>query len=77
MSTIDKAQVKTDIKAVFDLIKGKKLTQEQAEEALADGFAELISNAIQRGVQSATYSSGLVAGNVSVTGAINLTVSKQ
>lgn len=74
---IDKAQVKTDIAAVFDSIKGKKLSQAQAEELLAEGFAELISNAIQRGIQTAHYTSGLVAGSTAVTGSINLTISKQ
>ena len=74
---IDQAQIKNDILALFNDIEGKHLTQDAAKLVFANEMSALIANAIQRGVQGATYTSGLVAGSTAITGNINLTVTKQ
>jgi hypothetical protein len=68
--------LKADIVNILTDLKDYTGNQEAAIDQFATQLSDKIGDAIQRGIQTATYNSGLVAGTNPVTGVINLTVAK-
>jgi hypothetical protein len=73
---VNKAQLETDIKALLNSSKVLESDQQSAIDNFASTLADKISDAIVRGINTATVSPVLTAGSVAVTGTITLTATK-
>lgn len=73
---VNKAQLETDIKALLNSSKVLESDQQSAIDNFASTLADKISDAIVRGINTATVAPVLTAGSVAVTGTITLTATK-
>ena len=73
---VNKAQLETDIKALLNASKVLESDQQSAIDNFASTLADKISDAIVRGINTATVAPVLTAGSVAVTGTITLTATK-
>ena len=68
--------LKNDIKTILNGLKTNTGDQDAAIDQFATQLADKVGDAIKRGIESATYTSGLTAGTYPVAGTIVLTVTK-
>jgi hypothetical protein len=73
---VNKTQLETDIKALLNSSKVLESDQQSAIDNFASTLADKISDAIVRGINTATVAPVLTAGSVAVTGTITLTATK-
>ena len=73
---VNKAQLETDIKALLNASKVLESDQQSAIDNFASTLADKLSDAIVRGINTATVAPVLTAGSVAVTGTITLTATK-
>ena len=73
---VNKTQLETDIKALLNASKVLESDQQSAIDNFASTLADKLSDAIVRGINTATVAPVLTAGSVAVTGTITLTATK-
>lgn len=73
---VNKTQLETDIKALLNSSKVLESDQQSAIDNFASTLADKLSDAIVRGINTATVAPVLTAGSVAVTGTITLTATK-
>jgi len=74
--SINKDQLKNDIISILNTMKTNTGDQQTAINSFADQLSDKIADAIKRGIDSATVTSILTAGSVTVTGEITLIATK-